>query len=177
MKSFLRKFRNQLVFGSCVFLSAAVGYAVVTIPNTFTAGTVASADQVNENFAALKSAVDTLQTQVATLQAANPLPSASGRLAYAFVNEDASLVRSFNSSGGTNSAVVDGTPVYTVTFPGLADEGSFDGNVQVTASATDRAFCVADPDANGADVVVIVSCYDLEINGQIPAEFMILYVQ
>ncbi len=176
MKSFLRKFRNQFVFGSFVFLSAAVGYAVVTIPNTFTAGTIASADQVNENFAALKTAVDTLQTQVATLQAANPLPSGAGRLAYAFVNEDGEVVRSFNSSGGTNSAVVNADPVYTVTFPGLADEGSFDGNVQVTG-ANNLAYCVADPDASGSDIVVTVSCYNSDVGNTVTADFMILYLQ
>ena len=176
MKSFLRKFRNQLIFASCVFFSTAVGYAVVTIPNDFTAGTAASANQVNENFAALKSAVDTLQTQVAALQAANPLPSQSGRLAYAFVNNDASVLRSFNSSGGTNTAVVDVDPKYTVTLPGLADAGSVGGNVQVTASGQ-LAFCQADPDAIGLDIVVIVTCYDDVVGNSIASDFTILYLQ
>jgi len=40
---------------------AAVGYAVTTVPHTFTAGTTAVADEVNANFQALANAIDAIQ--------------------------------------------------------------------------------------------------------------------
>jgi hypothetical protein len=51
--------RNQLVGLLIIGSSVAVAYAgTVTLPNTFTAGTPAVADQVNANFTAVKNAVD-----------------------------------------------------------------------------------------------------------------------
>ncbi|WP_456413420.1 hypothetical protein, partial [Oceanithermus profundus] len=40
----------------------------VTIPNTFSSGEVVSAAKMNENFQALKTAVDTLEAKVAALE-------------------------------------------------------------------------------------------------------------
>jgi hypothetical protein len=64
MESFTRKgFSVRQVIGIllAVFLWAAgSAYAQVTIPNTFSAGTTISSSQVNDNFTALKNAVDPL---------------------------------------------------------------------------------------------------------------------
>jgi hypothetical protein len=52
--------RSQLIGLLVVGSSLGLAYAgTVTLPNTFTAGTQASASQVNSNFTAVKSAVDT----------------------------------------------------------------------------------------------------------------------
>ena len=56
-----------LVVTLCVFLSAAVN-AQVTVPNTFTAGTPAKASEVNANFQALVTAVNSLTARVGKLE-------------------------------------------------------------------------------------------------------------
>jgi uncharacterized protein len=53
-------------------LGLLVWGAAVTIPNSFSDGDVISAAQMNANFAAVKAAVDTNESAVATLQTAQP---------------------------------------------------------------------------------------------------------
>lgn len=165
MKAFLKNFRNQLIFGSFVFLSAAVGYAVVTIPNTFTAGTTASADEVNENFAALKTAVDALEARLDGLGSNPPMPSASGVLGYASISFDGSTAsKSFNSSGGAitlSSPHITG--VYGISFAGLGNGTSQSGNVQVTMLDLLTAVgCIATDEsiAPFTDVDILIGCFD-----------------
>ncbi len=57
----LKSVYTQLI--AAAILAAGVGqsYAAVTIPNTFSAGTPAVATQVNDNFTAVKNAIDPLQ--------------------------------------------------------------------------------------------------------------------
>jgi hypothetical protein len=70
MKSLVQKVKNfanrfQFLQGVAIGLTASsfLAYGVVTI-NTFTAGTAIKSADVNENFEALKSAIDTLQTDM-----------------------------------------------------------------------------------------------------------------
>ncbi len=60
-----KRFTMRQVIGllTIVFLGiVAIGYAV-TIPHTFTSGTTISSSQVNANFTAVKTAIDTLEDQ------------------------------------------------------------------------------------------------------------------
>lgn len=56
-----------LLVGLAIFGGVAALYAgTVTIPNTFTAGTTAVADEVNANFTAVKTAVDDNASNITT---------------------------------------------------------------------------------------------------------------
>lgn len=57
-----------LIVGSSLGLVYA---GTVTIPNDFTAGTTASADEVNGNFTAVKTAVDDNDSRISTLESGN----------------------------------------------------------------------------------------------------------
>ncbi len=70
--------RSQLIGVLVMGSSLAVAYAgTVTLPNAFTAGSPASAAQVNANFNAVKTAVDDNHARITALEAASP---ATGRL-------------------------------------------------------------------------------------------------
>ncbi len=181
MKAFLKNFRNQLIFGSFVFLSAAVGYAVVTIPNTFTAGTSASADQVNENFAALKTAVDALEARLDGLGSNPPMPSASGILGYATISTDGSTVsNSFNSSGGAiTSASPHTTGLYAITFAGLGNGTSQSGNIQVTITDITTALDCRALDQSITpfeDVEILIGCFD-SVGSSVDASTSVVYMR
>ena len=82
-KSIFKLSRSQWI--SVAVLASSLGLALaVTVPNTFTAGTPASATQVNDNFTALVTAVTaaeaaltTANAQIATLNSKLPLAWAS----------------------------------------------------------------------------------------------------
>ena len=62
--------RQIVIFLTIAFsLVTVISYAAVLLPNTFTAGTTISASQVNANFDALKTAVDSNTTQISALAA------------------------------------------------------------------------------------------------------------
>ncbi len=63
MKSFPHPKSVCMQLIAAAILAAGMGqsYAAVTIPNTFSAGTPAVASQVNDNFTAVKNAIDPLQ--------------------------------------------------------------------------------------------------------------------
>ncbi len=183
MKSFFNAFRNQLLFVVFLSLSAAIGYAV-TLPNTFTSGTPAVAEDVNANFDALKTAVDTLETKIATLEATS-LPSETGKLGYALINADGSVnaAYSFNSSGGGITATMAGTGVYTVTFAGLGGDAISGGHVQVTPAgffvvATAICRTTAPVASDTPDVLVRVYCQDPAASfSGVPFGFWVMYMR
>jgi hypothetical protein len=110
---------RNLVIG---FAVGSLGLALaVAIPNVFSTGTVISSSAVNANFTEMKTAVDTLEAKVATLQAAKSLPGQGGYYAYAYVTGAGTLpgtgAYNYNPAGSitvTNSSA--GT--YAVTFNG-----------------------------------------------------------
>ena len=63
MKSlpYLKSSYMQLIATAILAAGMGQSYAAVTIPNTFSAGTPAVATQVNDNFTAVKNAIDPLQ--------------------------------------------------------------------------------------------------------------------
>lgn len=56
--------RTQFIAAAIIASSVGMSYAAVTIPNSFTAGTPAVADQVNANFTALGNAMPAAKTVV-----------------------------------------------------------------------------------------------------------------
>jgi hypothetical protein len=84
----MKRFVNSglMVWALCVTAFLAMG---VSVPHVFVAGTTISAQQVNDNFTALDSAVDALES-----------PTRQGTLLlFALVNPDGSVVSSFSSTG------------------------------------------------------------------------------
>lgn len=166
MKKFFSSTRNQSLLGGVIviLLCAVVGYAV-TLPHTFTADTPARAEEVNQNFDALKTAIDTLEAKLDNLDANLPLPSKEGKLGYAYIAADGTVDsnRSFNSSGG--SVTVDNFTEgsYTVTFTGLGDSANNnDYHVQVVAQSPLTGARICNPfvslTAPSADIEFLVHC-------------------
>lgn len=60
--------RKLMMAGLLMSIITGPVVAEVTLPNTFETGTVASADQVNANFAALQEAIESLQEELAALK-------------------------------------------------------------------------------------------------------------
>ena len=170
-----------------VFLSALGLWGLaVTIPNTFADGDVVSSSKMNENFQALKNAVDTLE---AKLEAMNQkaLVSAEGALGRALVRWDGQNATaavdttwSFNASGGQITVDRLSQGRYNVTFEGLAQgnkpfgtalAGSRDpagGNCNVTT--------VKNEADNAPDVIVGVRCFDAAGALQ-DGDFRVLYIR
>ena len=63
------KLLKALMIAGIVSTSAGTALAQTTVPNTFTAGTTASASQVNANFTALANAINNLSARVDALEA------------------------------------------------------------------------------------------------------------
>ncbi len=59
----MRRYRIRYILLAITALGLLVWGAALTIPNSFTDGDVISASEMNANFTAVKSAVDTLETQ------------------------------------------------------------------------------------------------------------------
>ena len=181
LSSRLAPTRAQLFTATLITSAMGLSVAAVSLPNTFTAGTSASAAQVNANFAALKAAVDALQTQAAADTAkiaalegklaplgSNPaLPSKRGLLAYAFASDATSTavytpnsIYSYSSTGGAITAQKQGAGLYLVTFAGMGANASAGGNVQVSSVSND-ATCNVNAWVQGAtvnDVAIQVQC-------------------
>jgi hypothetical protein len=83
MKTNLKSF----ALGASLTIGLLGVYALaVNIPNIFASGDVISAAKMNENFAAMKTAVDALEAKTATLQAGKSLPARDGYNAYALIS-------------------------------------------------------------------------------------------
>ena len=96
-----------------IFLAALGLWGLaVTIPNSFSSGDVVSAAKMNQNFQALKAAVDQLESKVTDLETTTTalqteqdgLPTRQGfPRAYAFINGDATVEHQFSTTGATIS--------------------------------------------------------------------------
>jgi len=144
-----------------VFLSALGLWGLaVTIPNSFSSGEVVSASKMNQNFQALKTAVDALEAKLSEVQAGQKaLTSAAGVLAYA--RQDQGILRqSFNPAGNVALAFGAGNKSAIFTFSGL---DLSDAAVLVTPGrlgyADQGLACrVEDVVFNGSDSTVTVEC-------------------
>ncbi|WP_456476038.1 hypothetical protein [Oceanithermus sp.] len=150
----------------------------VTIPNSFSSGEVVSATKMNENFQALKDAVDALEAKLAAVQAGQQAPpTQTGKLAYVWVTGGtADATYRFNPSGGDITVSSPATGVYDVTFAGL-DLGA-GGVVQVTGYGLDNTYCkVRGWDTlTPPDTVVQVRCYDAT-GAAVDARFTVLVLR
>ncbi len=176
-----------------IFLAALGLWGLaVTIPNSFSSGEVVSASKMNQNFQALKAAVDQLESKVAALEADNAdlkdklsavqagmkaVASKTGQFGYAYVvaNGSLSTSASFNSSGSGVASLKVGTGDYEVSFLGL-DTG--EGTVMIT-TADPSSQCVNfywEYDPTGA-TTVFVKCYDIATGNPVDAAFTVLVVK
>ncbi|HSW15171.1 MAG TPA: hypothetical protein VLI06_20145 [Solimonas sp.] len=137
--------RNMLA--GLLILTVGSSAFAASVPNTFTAGSPAKASEVNANFAALVSAVNALETKVATLQTkVTALESANGPLTMDDVVGTYRLLALKSETGSSEavkrfhsaSATTDGTVTFNSngTFTGLTDHRSngFSGKAQDCAS-------------------------------------------
>ena len=147
MKTNLRSF----VLGVSLALGLLGVYALAAnIPNIFASGDVISAAKMNENFAAMRTAVDALEAKVATLETKTAslesfrtgLASAKGSMrAFAVVNgiSTVNLIRNqFTSDGATITYSRTGVGRYRLTIPG---EDIFIQSDPVVLTAVSDAVC------------------------------------
>jgi outer membrane murein-binding lipoprotein Lpp len=153
----IRNSIRNLVIG---FAVGSLGLALaVAIPNVFSTGTVISSGAVNANFTAMKTAVDTLEAKVATLETVKKLPAQDGYHAYAFVYPGVTTLSgtgtySFNPTGNitiTNSSVGN----YAVSFNGTHSRIRI---AQVTPYSGELAWCNI---LNWSDSFVNIACYNV----------------
>jgi hypothetical protein len=126
--------KNLKYFFLGAFVVAA-GFSVlaaVNLPHTFKAGDPIKSSEVNENFAALKQAVETLQGQVGSLssqqstldgrvsgleQFKQGLPTAKGfPRVYAFIKSDGTIERAWSSTGANLSVSHPSSGIYIVKY-------------------------------------------------------------
>ncbi|GEM90106.1 hypothetical protein [Oceanithermus desulfurans] len=177
-----------------IFLAALGLWGLaVTIPNSFSSGEVLSAAKMNENFQALKAAVDQLESKVAAheekLSAVGPgqkaLASQAGAMGRALVRWNGSTLSvdmdwSFSSSGGNISATRDGTGQYTVVFENLTD-GNLPYGTVVASTRDDtgvrcESWSLKNEGAWKPDVRILVECRNA--SGTLTdATFRLLYVR
>ncbi|XOB98421.1 hypothetical protein ACMC9I_11070 [Deinococcota bacterium DY0809b] len=194
---------QKLKYALLGFLVAALGLwgRAVTIPNTFQSGDVASAAEMNQNFTALKNAVDTLEAKVAALETAKAdlesklaavtagslaLPSRDGALGYyQALTGGAPMAGAdyFNSSGGAIDYAFDNTSYeYTITFEDLGRGTAASGSPGVAlvspmgAQVYKRA-CKATVNDSATNAIITVYCYDLDTGDPTPSTFSLLYVR
>lgn len=131
-----------------VALPVLVFATQVTIPNTFTAGTVADASQVNANFTALRNAINGLHT--------------SGGVILAGANIDAvvapTVVRSFTNLPGAPAITVTrlGVGQYEVDFGTNIATRFYSGTIgQATASNVNNASIEVTPRGGNVNAVFV----------------------
>jgi len=78
-------------------LVSIISYAAVTIPNTFTSGTTISSSQVNDNFTALKTAVDANSIDISALKTVHTGTASVGAMVGVTLN---STVATYQCGGG-----------------------------------------------------------------------------
>jgi len=155
-------------------LATVLSYAAVTIPNTFTPGTTISSSQVNANFDAVKTAVDTVTTAagaadtrltaVELTKQDKPatgafLKSGAGQVATAHMNCNATctLINSYNPTGGAVSATTYSTGIGGITFAGMNVDNA---NIQVTVGGMYGALRSCRLTSGTSGDTVIVRCDD-----------------
>jgi len=139
-------------------LVPAVVTAALTLPNSFTAGTVIKAADMNANFNAVvthantvETNLGTLQTQVAALQAATPI---------AFAKISGASVAAFGGLGTTAVATTGTGFSYSVTFTGTYPAAISAAKIVVQATAESANSGVANAIVNSATTTSIsVSVY------------------
>jgi outer membrane murein-binding lipoprotein Lpp len=110
---------KYLVLGA---LLASLGLWVfaVTLPHTFSPGQEIKSAEMNENFQALKDAVDALEAKVDSIAAGQKAaPTKAGVLAYALVYLDGGLGSKFNPTGRDIRIDHPANGEYHVTFEGV----------------------------------------------------------
>jgi hypothetical protein len=123
--------------------------AALTIPNTFVPGEVISATEMNDNFAAVATAVSALEAQVAaqqeqlaTLAALTALPGRDGYFAYAWINATSPAdYYAFNPEGEITMESI-ATGRYVVKF--WDRDGPAIRNVMVAAYGSTSHHCKVD---------------------------------
>ena len=139
-----------------IFLAALGLWGLaVTIPNSFSSGDVVSASKMNQNFQALKAAVNQmegkltdLETTMTALQAEQDgLPTRQGfPRAYVYVDTDGTVLDQFSTTGATISANNPSTGKYNIDF---GDE-DIDGADPVSlVSELPARSCTAYPQLDG----------------------------
>lgn len=116
--------RNTIA--AVLLFATGVAHAA-SVPNTFTAGSPARASEVNANFAALVTAVTTLENKVAALEAAN------GPLTTADVVGSYRLLGITSEAGGSEA-----TRRIMAGAAGLEGTITFNANLTFTGTITDR---------------------------------------
>ncbi|ADR37596.1 hypothetical protein Ocepr_2146 [Oceanithermus profundus DSM 14977] len=154
--------KTKYVFLGIFIAALGLWGLAVTIPNSFSSGEVVSAAKMNQNFQALKDAVDALEAKLAAVPPGQlTLPSQQGKLAYAWIYSDgtADSDYQFNSAGGAITGTKLATGQYEVTIPNIALNPG--GNVQVTGYGSLPLFCnVGSWGTIGSDTKVKVYCFN-----------------
>ncbi len=145
-----------------VLVPLIVWAAPITTPNTFTAGTVVSSSQMNDNFTALTNGINAIDTRVTALEAKMSPPTAAGVFAYVGTSTaDGAITKTFNSKGSANSYAGTGGN-YTVTLGGI-DCGATTGTGIAIAQAAGASgiSCRVNGDWGnvGTDCRVFVGCF------------------
>ena len=129
--------RNLLVFLICV--TTHFSALAEDVPNTFTQGTAANAEDVNANFTALVTQIEALQAQVAALEALNAAPTmASVAGSYALVELGMSLRQNPDQPANVTSAGIgvfgnSGTLTFDVNGTGTANFSEIDNFVGISS--------------------------------------------
>jgi len=123
--------KTKYIFLGIFIAALGLWGLAVTIPNSFSSGDVVSAAKMNENFQALKTAVDQLEGKVTDLETTmtalqaeqDGLPTRQGfPRAYASVDSDGTVFNQFSTTGATISVNRTSTGRYAINF---GDEGIF----------------------------------------------------
>ncbi|WP_457632674.1 hypothetical protein [Oceanithermus desulfurans] len=141
-----------------IFLAALGLWGLaVTIPNSFSSGEVVSASKMNQNFQALKAAVDQLESKVATLEANwAGLPTRQGfPRAYVGVRVDGVIYDQFSTTGSAISVNRLSSGRYLISF---GDENVYIANdpALVVPTTLDRVCKYG-----SATPKMLVECQDL----------------
>ncbi|NOX76419.1 MAG: hypothetical protein GXP17_07370 [Gammaproteobacteria bacterium] len=131
---------QMLVAVSSVILGASAWAGSVTIPNTFTANTAAVADEVNDNFTAIKTAVDDNDARTTT----NTQDIATISANYVSGNGDLSTALTGTVTVGVGDAAVTGVDTLFSSELNVGDPIKITGETFTVASIVDDLNLVLD---------------------------------